>query len=60
MSITTALTTALAQLGPLLAGTFGGWQQKHGIHNDVIARHPELEPGLIASALRTYTRSVGY
>src|SRR5262249_54039339 len=31
-----------------------------GIRNDVIARHPELQPGLIASALRTYTRSVGY
>jgi ProP effector len=33
---------------------------KIGIHNDVIARHPELRPNLIASALKTYTRSVGY
>src|SRR6516164_5164412 len=33
---------------------------KIGIHNDIIARHPELQPGLIASALRMYTRSVGY
>jgi ProP effector len=33
---------------------------KIGIHNDVIARHPELRPSLIASALKTYTRSLGY
>jgi ProP effector len=33
---------------------------KIGIHNDVIARHPELQPSLIASALKTYTRSLGY
>ena len=33
---------------------------KIGIHNDIIARHLELQPGLIASTLRTYTRSVGY
>ena len=31
-----------------------------GIHNDVIARHPELRPNLIASALKAYTRSLGY
>ena len=37
-----------------------GQPLKIGIHNDIIARHPELQPGLIASALRTYTRSVGY
>jgi ProP effector len=33
---------------------------KIGIHNDIIARHPELRPSLIASALKTYTRSLGY
>jgi ProP effector len=30
------------------------------IHNDIIAQHPELRPRLIASALKTYTRSLGY
>jgi sRNA-binding protein len=33
---------------------------KIGIREDIIARHPEIRPGLIASALKTYTRSVGY
>jgi ProP effector len=33
---------------------------KIGIHNDIIAQHPELRPSLIASALKTYTRSPGY
>src|ERR1700757_1875355 len=33
---------------------------KIGIHNDVIARHPEVRRSLIASALKTYTRSLGY
>lgn len=33
---------------------------KIGIREDIAARHPDLRPGLIASALRTYTRSVGY
>jgi ProP effector len=33
---------------------------KIGIHNDIIALQPELQPALIASALRAYTRSVGY
>jgi sRNA-binding protein len=33
---------------------------KIGIHNDVIARHPELRPSLIASALKAYTRSPAY
>jgi ProP effector len=33
---------------------------KIGMHNDVIARHPELRPSLIASALKAYTRSLGY
>src|SRR5215472_7546980 len=33
---------------------------KIGIHNDIVARHPELRPSLIARALKTYTRSLGY
>jgi sRNA-binding protein len=33
---------------------------KIGIHNDIIARHPELRPGVLTSALKTYTRSLGY
>src|SRR5215472_2475401 len=33
---------------------------KIGIHNDIVARHPELRPSLIARALETYTRSLGY
>jgi ProP effector len=33
---------------------------KIGIHNDIIAEHPELGASLIASALKTYTRSLGY
>jgi ProP effector len=33
---------------------------KIGVHNDIIARDPELRPSLIASALKTYTRSLGY
>jgi ProP effector len=33
---------------------------KIGIHKDIIARHPELRPSLMASTLKTYTRSVGY
>jgi sRNA-binding protein len=33
---------------------------KIGIHNDIIALQPELQPALIASALRAYTRSIGY
>jgi hypothetical protein len=33
---------------------------KVGIHNDIIARHPEPRPSLIASALKTHTRSLGY
>ena len=32
---------------------------KIGIHNDIVARHPELRPSLIARALKTYTRSLG-
>jgi ProP effector len=33
---------------------------KIGIHNDIIARQPELRPSLLASALKSYTRSLGY
>jgi ProP effector len=33
---------------------------KIGIHNDITARHPELRASLIASALKSYTRSLGY
>ena len=52
----------IAQLAELYPNCFRqpGQPLKIGIHNDIIARHPELQPGLIASALRTYTRSVGY
>lgn len=52
----------LAQLAELYPNCFRQPRQplKIGIHNDVIARHPELRPRLIASALKTYTRSVGY
>ena len=53
---------AITQLAELYPNCFRqpGQPLKIGIRNDVIARHPELQPGLIASALRTYTRSVGY
>jgi hypothetical protein len=52
----------IAQLAELYPNCFRqpGQPLKIGIHNDIIARQPELQPGLIASALRTYTRSVGY
>ena len=52
----------IAQLAELYPNCFRqpGQPLKIGIRNDVIAWHPELQPGLIASALRTYTRSVGY
>jgi ProP effector len=52
----------IAQLAELHPNCFRqpGQPLKIGIHNDIIARHPELQPGLIASALRMYTRSVGY
>ena len=52
----------IAQLAELYPNCFRrpGQPLKIGIHNDVIARHPERQPGLIASALRTYTRAVGY
>ena len=52
----------LAQLAELYPNCFRQPHQplKIGIHNDVIARHPELRPSLIASALKTYTRSLDY
>ena len=52
----------LAQLAELYPNCFRQPCQplKIGIHNDIIAQHPELRPSLIASALKTYTRSLGY
>ena len=52
----------IAQLAELYPSCFRRPRQplKIGIHNDIIARHPELRPSLIASALKTYTRSLGY
>jgi len=51
-----------AQLAELYPSCFRQPRQplKIGIHNDIIARHPELRLSLIASALKTYTRSLGY
>jgi ProP effector len=52
----------IAQLAELYPSCFRQPHQplKIGVHNDIIARHPELRPSLIASALKTYTRSLGY
>jgi sRNA-binding protein len=52
----------IARLAELFPNCFRQPRQplKIGIHNDIIARHPELRPNLIASALKTYTRSQGY
>jgi ProP effector len=52
----------IAQLAELYPNCFRQPRQplKIGIHNDVIAQHPELRPSLIASALKAYTRSPGY
>jgi len=52
----------IAQLAELYPSCFRQPRQplKIGIHNDIIARHPELRLSLIASALKTYTRSLGY
>jgi len=52
----------IAQLAELYPSCFRQPRQplKIGIHNDIIARHPELRPSLIASALKMYTRSLGY
>jgi ProP effector len=52
----------IAQLAELYPNCFRQPRQplKIGIHNDIIAQHPELRPSLIGSALKAYTRSVGY
>ena len=52
----------IAQLAGLYPSCFRQPRQplKIGIHNDIITRHPELRPSLIVSALKTYTRSLGY
>jgi ProP effector len=52
----------IAQLAELYPSCFCQPRRplKIGIHNDIIARHPELRPGVIASALKTYTRSLCY
>jgi sRNA-binding protein len=52
----------IAQLVELYPNCFRQLRRplKIGIHNDVIARHPELRPSLIARALKTYTHSLSY
>jgi ProP effector len=52
----------IGQLAQLYPNCFRQPRQplKIGIHNDIIAQHPELRVSLIASALKTYTRSLGY
>ena len=52
----------IAQLTELYPNCFRQPRQplKIGIHDDIIAQRPELRPSLIASALKTYTRSLGY
>jgi ProP effector len=52
----------IAQLAELYPNCFRQPRQplKIGIHNDIIAQHPELRPSLIGSALKAYTRSLGY
>jgi ProP effector len=52
----------IARLAELFPNCFRQPRQplKIGIHNHIVARHPELRPSLIASALKTYTRSQGY
>ena len=52
----------IPQLAELYPSCFRHPRQplKIGIHNDIVARHPQLRPSLIASALKTYTRSLGY
>jgi sRNA-binding protein len=52
----------IAQLAELYPDCFRRPRQplKIGIHNDIIAQHPELRASLIAIALKTYTRSLGY
>ena len=52
----------IAQLAKLYPNCFRQPRQplKIGIHSDIIAQHPELRASLIASALKTYTSSLGY
>jgi sRNA-binding protein len=52
----------IAQLAELYPYCFRQPRQplKIGIHNDIVAQHPELRASLIGSALKTYTRSRGY
>ena len=52
----------IPQLAELYPSCFRQPRQplKIGIHNDIVARHPELRPSLITRALKTYTRSLGY
>ena len=52
----------IPQLAELYPSCFRQLRQplKIGIRNDIVARHPELRPSLIASALKTYTRSLSY
>ena len=53
---------AIAQLAALFPSCFRQPCEplKIGIHNDIIARHPELRPSVLANALKAYTRSLGY
>jgi ProP effector len=53
---------AIAQLAALFPNCFRQPCEplKIGIHNDIIARHPELRPSVLANALKAYTRSLGY
>jgi sRNA-binding protein len=52
----------IARLAELYPNCFRQPRQplKIGIHNDITGQHPELRASLIASALKTYTRSLGY
>jgi len=52
----------IAQLADLFPSRFRQPRQplKIGIHKGIIARHPELRPSVLASALATYTRSLSY
>jgi ProP effector len=52
----------ISQLAKLYPNCFCHPRQplKIGIREDIVARCPDIQPGLIASALKTYTRSVDY
>ena len=53
---------AIAQLAALFPNCFRQPCEplKVGIHNDIVARHPELRPSVHANALKAYTRSLCY